>query len=139
LKEIKFIPNEDFITLCELALPMYKAIRPETNAFQAVNTLIHNINSREGFLAVGAYDEGKLVGFLTGYTFDNSNTFYFDCLYMSKKDAPLLKDLIDFSIAHIKTELGFTSWILDAYNENMASMAEKYEAKIESIRYKAVM
>lgn len=123
--------------LATLYVKMYEEMNVGVNPFQAVNTLVHAVNKQVGFLAVGVYEEGVLTGFIVGYEF-SENVFYFASLYMTKKNSGNLKKLIDYSLAIVKDDLKYTSWVLDAHNENMALMAEKYGAELQSIRYKRV-
>lgn len=116
---------------------MYAALNKGINPFQAVNTLVHSINNEKDFIAVGLYEDGVLTGFITGNAF-GTDSYYFACLYMETKGNPNIVKLIDYSIDFVQNTLGYKSWILDANNENMASMAEKYGAVMDSIRYKKV-
>lgn len=132
--EIKLIPNEDFMQLCELTVDMYKEIDPNINAFQAINTLLAYINTGRDFVAIGLYDEGALVGFVTGLQ-HTEKTFYFSGIYVIMKNNEWSKKIIDFSFAHIQ-ELGYTAWEVDATNPNICSIMEKYGAKVKCTRYR---
>lgn len=119
--------------LTELVVDMYQSINAGINAFQAVNTLIHTINNKPGFLAIGLYDETALAGFVVGYE-ETKNIFHFSGIYVIIKNNEWSKKIIDFSFAHIK-ELGYTAWTADATNDNISSILEKYGAEVKYRRY----
>lgn len=120
--------------LAELCCEMYKEINPTINAFQAVNSLIHQITTQKGFLAIGLYDGSALAGFTLGYEY-NEKTFYFSGIYVIIKNNASVKQLIEFSFSKIE-ELGYTSWEVDATNENIGSIVQKYGAKPTYVRYR---
>lgn len=132
--EVKLIRNEDFMQLAELCCEMYKAIDPSINEFQAVNTLINQINTEKAFLAVGLYDGTALAGLVLGHEY-NEKTFYFSGIYVIIKNNASTKQLIEFSFDHIK-KLGYTAWEVDATSDNVASIMEKYGAKAKYTRYR---
>lgn len=135
--EVRLVKNEDFMQLAELVCEMYKSIDESINEFQAINTLIHSINSEKAFLAIGLYDDTALAGFVLGYEY-NEKTFYFSGIYVIIKNNIQVKQLIEFSFDHI-AKLGYTSWEVDATNDNICSIMEKYGAKIKYKRYRKDM
>lgn len=133
MMEIKFIPNEDFLELATLCIEMYKAIDSNINAFQAINTLVHMINNEKGFIAIGLYDDKVLLGFVIGNEFKQS-VFYFSGIYVVTKNTEWVRNLIEFSFDKVK-ELGYTGWEVDATNDNISSIMEKYGASVKYTRY----
>ena len=131
--EVRLIKNEDFMQLAELVVDMYHHINTDINPFQALNTLVHMINNKPGFVAIGLFDETALAGFVIGYE-DTKKTFHFSGIYVIIKNNEWSKKIIDFSFAHIK-ELGYTSWTADATNDNISSILEKYGAEVKYKRY----
>lgn len=132
--ECRLIKNEDFMQLAELACEMYHEIDPNINQFQAVNTLLHQINNEKGFLAIGLYDDSALAGFVLGHEY-NEKTFYFSGIYVIIKNSASVKQLIEFSFAKIE-ELGYTAWEVDATNDNVGSIMKKYGAEVKYVRYR---
>lgn len=129
---IKPIENEDFLQLVDLNAEMYKSIDANINEFQATNTLMHYIN-QGNFVAIGLYDETALAGFVTGSQL-TEKTFYFSGIYVIIKNNEWTKKLIEFSFAHIQ-KLGYTGWEVDATNDNISSIMEKYGAQVKYKRY----
>lgn len=131
--ELKLVQNEDFMQLATLVADMYKAIDPGINEFQAMNTLLHFINTQPNFTAIGLYDGTALAGFVLGHEL-NKKVFYFSGIYVIIKNNEWTKKMIDFSFAHIK-QLGYSAWEVDATNSNIASIMEKYGATVKYTRY----
>lgn len=119
------------MNLAQMYCLMYEC--KEYNAFQAVNTLVNDINTTENFLAIGLFDEDKLVGFTAGHKL-RDGVFYFSGIYLSLKNSDWTQKIIDFSFAHIK-ELGYTAWELDATNDNISSIMRKYGATVKSTKF----
>lgn len=132
--EIRFIPNTDFLQLGKLTVNMYYAIDKNINEFQAINTLVHSINTQKNFIAIGLYDDKILKGFVTGYE-GGIDIYYFSGIYLEDKNTEYTKKLIDFSFETIK-EMGYKGWEVEANNENIASIVEKYGAKMQHIKYR---
>lgn len=132
--EVKLIKNEDFIQLLPLVAEMYQAIDPNINEFQAVNTVMHQINNEKAFLAIGLYDETALAGFVLGHEY-NEKTFYFSGIYVIIKNSTEVKKLIEYSFKYIE-DLGYTAWEVDATNSNISSIMEKYGAVVKYTRYR---
>ncbi len=120
--------------LVDLTVDMYKEMDVGVNPFQAVNTLIAYINNAKDFTAIGLYDGQTLVGFVTGYQ-QNEKTFYFSGIYVIIKNNEWTKKIIDFSFALIE-ERGYDSWEVDATNDNISSIMEKYGAVPKYTRYR---
>lgn len=120
--------------LVDLTVDMYKEMDVGVNPFQAVNTLIAYINNAKDFTAIGLYDDQTLVGFVTGYQ-QNEKTFYFSGIYVIIKNNEWTKKIIDFSFALIE-ERGYDSWEVDATNDNISSIMEKYGAVPKYTRYR---
>lgn len=132
--EVKLILNDDFVQLLDLNIAMYQAIDPRINAFQATNTLIAFINGGKCFTAFGLYDGPELLGFVTGCE-ENNQTFYFTGIYITVKNSDYLQKLIEFCFDWVKTN-GYKYWSADATNENIASILEKYNAKVIFTKYR---
>jgi hypothetical protein len=132
--EIKHINNDDFYQLVELTIDMYAEISKNINAFQAVNTLMHQINNMVNFQAIGLFDDTVLMGFVTGYE-DSPGVFHFSGIHVTHKNSKDLKKLIEHCFALVE-ERGYTAWEVDATNENIASIMEKYGAQVQYTRYR---
>jgi len=132
--EIKEIPNDDFMQLAELNAKMYSDINSEINEFQATNTLIHFINNGPQFVSIGLYDETTLMGFVSGHAL-NEHSFIFTGIYLEIKDTKDTKNLIEYCFNYVE-EKGFKFWEVDATNDNIASIVEKYGAEKQYTRYK---
>lgn len=133
--EFKQIKNDGFINLVILNALMYYDIDSSINEFQATNALVHMINTGgESFLAIGAYEEGELVGFSHGQLISGSSMFEFSGLYLLPTSRLQTKNLIDFSFDYIRN-LGYTGWEVDATNPNISSIMEKYGAIKKHTRY----
>ncbi len=132
--EIKFIEDEDFMSLTELTIEMYRSINPEINSFQAINTLIHMVNTYDQFTAIGLYDDSVLVGFVTGYN-NGSNIFQFTGIYTINKNSDWTKKLIEYSFDFVKDN-NYIAWEVDATSENISSIMEKYGAVPLYTRYR---
>lgn len=131
--DLRIIDNNDFIQLAELTVEMYASVDSAINSFQAVNTLMHFINSGNDFTAVGLYEDNILMGFSSGHAIND--VFYFNGLYVSIKNSEWTQKLIDYSLDLVKTK-GYKAWEVDATNENIASIMEKYGAKPRYTRYR---
>lgn len=132
--QIKPITNDEFYQLVELTIEMYADINEQINAFQAVNTLMHQINNKVNFTAIGLFDETVLMGFVTGYE-DGDKLFHFSGIYLVNKKSKETKELIEYCFAKVE-ERGYTAWEIDATNDNIASIMEKYGAVVQYTRYK---
>lgn len=130
--DLRVIIDNEFDQLMNLVFKMYKDINADITPFGAANTLMHDILTREGFLAIGLFnDDNTLVGFSTGYSETNKfekKLFYFSGIYVIMRNNRNLKKLIDFSFAKIK-ELGYTNWLVDATNPNILSILKKYSGE----------
>lgn len=133
MMEIKEILNSDLFDLTVLTADMYKLIDPSVNNFGAMNILVHDINTKPNYFAIGLYDDDKLVGFTTGYGM-SKNVFYFSGIYVIIKNNEWVKKLIDYSFAFIKDK-GYSAWQVDATNGNISSIMEKYGATAKYTRY----
>lgn len=133
MMQIKEIPNGDFLHLAALNAKMYEEIDITINAFGATNTLIHAINTKQDFKAIGLYDDHVLVGFVTGFNLEKK-TFHFSGIYVTMKNNAWTKKLIEFCFALIKDK-GYSAWTVDATNGNISSIMEKYGAKAKYTRY----
>lgn len=131
---LKLVDNKDFLQLVDVIANMYTAIDPDINEYQAVNTLVHMINSNKDFLAIGLYDEKVLVGCVIGYAYSPS-IFYFTGIYIGFKSTEWTQKLIEFSFDKIK-ELGYKGYEVDATNANISSIMEKYGAEVKYTRYR---
>lgn len=132
--EIRKITNDEFLQLAELTIVMYKYIDDGIDSFQAVNTLVHCINTGKDFVALGLFDGTKLIGIVTGLAY-NSTTYFFSGIYMTVKNSEHLKELVEKSFAYVK-DLGYKAWEVDATSDNIGSIMEKYGAYIKYIRYR---
>ena len=121
------------IPFLELNVLMYKSIDPTINDFGAVNTVVHEINNMEGFVAIGMYDNDMLVGFMKGYCF-SKKLFHFSGIYVIMKNNKDTKQLIEYSLDLVK-EKGYSAWSVDTTNSNISSIVEKYGAKVSYTRY----
>ena len=130
---IKTIDNDEFIDLCKLNALMYKSIDPNIDLYGATNTLMFNINNKEDFIAIGLYENGLLVGFVTGYKI-SKKVFHFSGICVIIKNNEWTKKLIDYCFAFIKTK-GYSAWTVDATNGNISSIMEKYGAVAKYTRY----
>ena len=131
--DLKIIENADFLQLVNMVPKMYAAIDGSINSFQAINTLMHFVNTQENFLAIGLYDEDVLTGFTMGHSLANG-VFYFSGIYIEAKNSRYTKLLIDFSFDLIKGK-GYSGWQVDATCSNIASIMEKYGAEVLYTRY----
>jgi len=131
--EIRIIENEDFLDLINLNYEMYKSIDPAINSVGATASLMHLISTKEDFLAIGMFEDNKLIGFVTGYKFSNK-TYHFSGIYVIIKNNMNTKKLINFCFSLIKDK-GYSAWQVDATNGNISSIMEKYGATIEYTRY----
>ncbi len=131
--EIKEISNEDFMALACLRAAMYKEMDPSINSFGAVNTLVHEINTKSDFIAIGLFEDNALVGFVNGYAM-SKNVFYFSGIYVIIRNNEWIKKLIDHSFTFIKDK-GYSAWQVDATNGNISSIMEKYGASVKYTRY----
>ncbi len=133
MMEIKEISNGDFLHLVNLNVKMYEEIDITINAFGATNTLMYGINTKVDFIAIGLYDDNKLVGFVTGHQQDKK-VFYFSGIYVIMKNNEWTKKLIEFCFSLIKDK-GYSAWAVDATNSNISSIMEKYDAVAKYTRY----
>lgn len=131
--DIKPIPNKDLMQLLPLVIAMHECMDETTNEFGAINTLMHEINTKEDFTAIGLYDEDKLVGFVKGYCF-SKKMFYFSGIYVIMKNTKHTKQLIEYCFDLVKQK-GYSAWSLDATNGNISSIIEKYGATVKHTRY----
>lgn len=131
--DIRSIPNEDFLQLCQLTADMYAEIDPSINTFGAVNMLTTCITTKHDFFAIGLYAEDQLVGFVTGYGM-SKEVFYFSGIHVIIKNNGWTQKLIDFCFAFIKDK-GYSAWQVDATNGNISSIMEKYGATAKYTRY----
>jgi hypothetical protein len=130
---LRLLDDNDFGQLAQLAVSMYSEMDKGVNPFQAINTLIYCVNTQEDFLAIGLFDEDKLVGCTFGHKFQK-NVFYFCGIHVIMKNNKWTKKIIDFSFATIK-EKGYTSWLVDTTNNNIGSIMQKYNAQHKYTRY----
>jgi len=136
--DIRLITEDDFKQFSQLVIDMYKAIDSSYSEFQALNFLLHENHAFEGFMAIGLFDNDKLVGFTFGRKF-NKKSFYFSGIYVIIKNNEWTKKLIDFSFAKIK-EIGYEGWVADASNSNIGSILNnKYGAVAQYTRYNGVL
>lgn len=134
--EIRLITDNDFKQFSSLVIDMYKEVDIEISEFQALNLLLHEYHAFEDFIAIGLFEEDKLVGCTFGRKF-KEKSFYFSGIYVIMKNNKWTKKLIDFSFAHIK-EKGYADWLVDASNSNIGSIMQKYNAIPSYTRYKGV-
>lgn len=131
--QVRPIENTEFMDLCDLVVQMYSAIDKNINSFQAVNTLMHFINSTSDFIALGLYSEDVLVGFVMGNAI-NDTTFNYTGIFTLGRNNKDLKLLIEESFKFVEDK-GYKAWEVDATNENISSIMEKYGAKVKYTRY----
>lgn len=131
--EIREISNDELLQLVALTTQMYKEIDPAINNFGAMATLVHDIQNKPDFFALGLFKGAELVGFTTGYGV-SKKVFYFSGIYVIIKNNKHVKNLIDFSFAFIKDK-GYSAWQADATNGNISSILEKYGAEAKYTRY----
>lgn len=132
--QVKLIENDDFMQLVELNAKMYSSIDSNINSFQATNTLVTFINQGINFTAIGLYEDGVLMGFVHGYE-EKPSCFCFTGLYVDVKNSEWTKKLIEFSFELIE-DRGYKSWELEATNDNISSIIEKYGASIVYKKYR---
>ena len=130
--EIRIVTDNEFDQLCNLTVAMYKSIDPSITAYGAINTLLY-FTTQENFICVGLFENNKLIGFTFGHKF-KTKCFLFSGIYVIIKNNRHLKKLIGFSFAYIK-DLGYTSWVVDATNDNIGSIMQKYNAISKFVRY----
>lgn len=130
--ELKEIDNDNFLQLVNLNAIMYQEMDPSINAVGATATLLEYVKKPD-FIALGLYDEEKLVGFTAGYAM-SKKVFYFSGICVIIKNNEWTKQLIDFSFAFIK-KMGYSAWQVDATNGNISSIMEKYGATAKYTRY----
>ena len=131
--QIKEIHNNDMFEFLKLTAEMYKSIDPTITDFGAINTVVYEINNQADFIAIGLYNEDKLVGFVKGYCFSNK-MFLFTGIYVIIKNNKATKQLIEYCFDLIKQK-GYSAWSVDATNSNISSIMEKYGAKAKYTRY----
>lgn len=131
--EIKLIQNDEFTDLCDLVTQMYKSIDENINDFQAINTLVHFINTMPDFLAIGLYDDDVLIGCVTGHAL-NERIYFYSGIYVLGNNSKAVKLLIDESFKLIQ-DRGYLGWEVDATNDNICSIMEKYNASKKYTRY----
>ena len=132
--EVKLITNEDFMQLAQVNAAMYKSIDDNINEFQATNMLIALINGGHNFTAIGLYDNNVLMGMVHGYE-EKPGEFHFSGLHVAIKNSEWTQKLIEFSFELIE-DRGYTAWEVDATNDNIASIMEKYGAKVKYKKYR---
>jgi len=130
---IQEITNKDFLSLIALNAEMYFNIDSTIDSFGATNTLMYEINSQKDFIAIGLYEEDKLIGFVKGYCFAKK-LFHFSGIYVKIKNNIRTKELIEYCFKLIENK-GYSAWQVDATNSNISSIMEKYGAKAKYTRY----
>lgn len=131
--QLRVITDNDFKQLLDLYLAMGKSINANFTDFQIIFTLLTSVSQNPSFAAFGLFDDDVLLGFSCGWGLSEEK-FYFSGFYVTGKNNPNTRNLIEFSFAEIKAR-GFTNWELDATNENIASMMEKFGATVKSTKY----
>lgn len=103
------------------------------SAFQALHYLVNKIAEKE-FMAFGLFnDKEELVGFSCGWI-EEKKVFYFSGIYVIIKNTKWTKKLIDFSFEQVGKFCD--AWECDATNSNIASILEKYGAKVVKTTYR---
>jgi len=131
---IRELTNDDLLELIPLYTVMIKSIDESANTFGAINTLMHEISTKEGFIAVGLFSKKELIGFMTGYCFAKK-LFHFSGIYVKVKNNSGLKTLIEFSLDLIRNK-GYSAWSSNATNSNISSIMQKYGAKAVYTRFR---
>lgn len=131
--DIRLITDAEFIQLVELNSAMYASINPDINEYRATEILMTFIRSTEEFMSVGMFEENVLIGFVSGYKF-SPTSFLFTGLYVVSKNSEWTKQLIEYCFDLIENK-GYKRWEVDATNENIASIVEKYGAVPKYTRY----
>jgi len=126
----KVIEDKDFLQLLSLYIKMYKVIDPSLSN-SVVSIILAEEMKQPRFIAFGVFQEDTLIGFLSGYT-EKPGTFFNSGLYCeSKIKVRMLLEKSEQALKHI----GYTSWTTEAKG-HIKSLAPKFGANIESIRYK---
>lgn len=131
--EIRTLTDNDFFKLLEMYLAMGKSIDVKFTDYQIISTLVNSVATYPTFVAFGMFDNGKMIGMSCGWGTNNAK-FYFSGLYIEKQYRLKVQKLIDHSFEAIK-KAGYKGWEIDATNENIASIMEKYGAKPTSTKY----
>lgn len=129
---VKSIPNEQFMELAVMYADMSTLLSEYVPAAPAMYNLTHDL-TKPSFMALGLYEDNKLIGFVTGYSL-SEKSYYFSGIYTSKKTRGL-KLLIEESFKLIK-EMNFTRWEADCNNAMIASILKKYGATEMYTRFK---
>lgn len=131
--EIRLLNNDDFLDLLRLYVAMGKSIDVTLTEFDIANTLLKCVTESNTFFAVGLYEDNEAIGFTCGWGLD-PHMFYFSGIFMKNKLHKKLKDLIDYSFAEAKRR-GYKRCTFEVHGNNMASILEKYNATITSVKY----
>lgn len=131
--DIRRIENKDMVQFLALAIDMYQAIDSTVNEFGAINSIMHEINTKEDFSAIGLFEKDKLMGFVKGHCF-SKKLFHFSGIYVIIKNNKFTKQLIEYCFDLVKQK-GYSAWSVDATNSNISSIMEKYGASIKHTRY----
>lgn len=129
---VKEIKEDDFLAFTALVVKMYKAIDKNINDFYAINMLMHCVKQK-GFVAFGIYEENVLKGCTFGFE-ELAGIFHFAGIYTEYKCTYSTKYLIDESLKAIQHK-GYKTWEVHATNSNIASIMEKYKAKVQYTKY----
>ena len=131
---IRELTNDDLLELLPLYTSMVLSLDKEVNVFGAINTLVHEIATKEDFIAIGLFRKTELIGFMTGYCFAKK-LFHFSGIYVKVKNNSGLKTLIEFCLDLIRDK-GYSAWSSNATNSNISSIMQKYGAKAVYTRFR---
>ena len=127
---IKKISDEYFLELVALWCEMYRVIPTPYSAPEATYGLVQAMNEFKDFLAIGVFEENKLIGFITGYA-HRTGAFYWSGIYCPK--SKYVKEMMDTAEKLMK-DMGYKSWISDTEIPAVASLLMKYGGK--PVQYK---
>ena len=127
---IKIIKDNDFIALAKLYAEMNKQIPTPVSCTASVFSLSNDLTKKD-FMAMGLYDDDKLIGFVTGYALSKV-TFYFSGIYVELRNSNV-SALIERSFSYVDG-LGYKNWEADCTTENIKSILSKQGAYVMHTR-----
>lgn len=126
----KVLSDQYFLELLNLYIKMYKTIAPHySNSY--VSMILSEEMKQDRFIAYGVFQGDTLIGFITGYSIGETE-FFNSGIYCESKIK--VKELVT-SFEQWLISYGYTSWSTEAKG-HIKSLAPKFGAQIENIRYK---
>ena len=129
---LRYIEDVDYLQLVELYVKMVKSI--DIYKDKPIPAIVAELTSqitRDGFFALGDFNDDKLVGFICGYN-ESPTTWFQSGLfhYIPYRVTKLIKQAEE----RLKT-FGYSHWTTEYGKQDNRCLAPKLGAKVQIIKY----